>query len=127
MGDNMKEFNDWVAIILERLYSKFPIEDDFEASKITEEEEYEKNKLFNGTMQFLRNEGFVRFDDLGTMGSFGYSNIVLTAKGLALLNSVPNSLEEKTPFISKIKGAMKSGSSTAVSAVIQGLIKAQIS
>ena len=52
---------------------------------------------------------------------------MLTAKGLSILNSIPDSIEEKTPFIDKIKGAIKSGSSQTISAVIQGLVKASIS
>lgn len=126
MNANMKDFNEWVAKILKHLYSVFPVEDDFDASDMTGEKEMEKNELFNGTMQFLKNEEFIRFNDLGTFGSYGYMNIVLTAKGLSVLNYSPDSLEKKEPLIDKLKGALKSGSSTAITAVVQGIVQAQM-
>jgi hypothetical protein len=126
MSDNMKDFNECVAKILKYLYSAFPIEKMFDASEMTGEKESEKNELFHGTMIFLKNEDFIRFKDISSYGSYSYMNTVLTAKGLSVLNSSPDSLEKKEPFIEKLKGALKSGSNTAISSVVQGIVQAYL-
>jgi hypothetical protein len=51
---------------------------------------------------------------------------VLTTKGLAILNSVPDSLKEKTPIGQRISVALKSGTREAVNTVISQLISASV-
>jgi len=126
MSDNMKKFNEWVAKILKHLYSVFPIEDAFDASEMTGENELEKNEIFIGTMQFLNCEGYIRFKEKIYGGGRSYRQVALTAKGLSILNSSIDSLEIKEPFINKLKGALKSGSSVAITAAVQGFVQAQI-
>ena len=50
--------------------------------------------LAPSTLQFLKNEEFIRCGNAGGQGMLG-SNVVLTSKGLAILNSTPDILIEK--------------------------------
>lgn len=117
MSENIVLFDKCVALILDTLYQSFPIEINIECSNFVEFNTEEKSEVFFSTIHFLKRENFIVFYN-SVYG--GFIGVVLTTKGLGLLQAVPKSLKE--PFFSQIKKAIKSGSNQLISEVIKQFI-----
>nr|VFK67713.1 MAG: hypothetical protein BECKUNK1418G_GA0071005_11596 [Candidatus Kentron sp. UNK]VFK73045.1 MAG: hypothetical protein BECKUNK1418H_GA0071006_11596 [Candidatus Kentron sp. UNK] len=80
-----------------------------------------------GTIEWLRDAGYI---DCGKKCLFGYQDCVLTARGLEMLKSVPESVQTKKPIGDRLVALLKEKSmalametaKTAISAGI-GLLK----
>ena len=123
---NIDKFNEYVAKIFDYLYSEFPKETTVDPFDITGELEKERNEDFEGTMQFLAHEGFIRMVEKPTYGKTYYMKVALTSKGLTVLGASPDSLKNSVPFIQKLREALKSGAKEAVKATINGIISYSI-
>jgi hypothetical protein len=117
MSENIILFDKCVALILDTLYQNFPIETYIKCSNFVEFDAEDKSEVFFSTMRFLKKENFIIFSEQVYGGFIG---VVLTTKGLGLLQAVPKSLKE--PFFSQIKKAIKSGSNLLISEVIKQFI-----
>ena len=127
MGEtNIDEFNEYVAKILNKLYSEFPKEISINPYDITKKLEKDQNEAFFGTMRFLKNEEFIRMNERMTYTNNYYDNVALTSKGLSILGATPVSLKPNETFIQKIRKSLKSGTKEVVTATIQELIKYSI-
>ncbi len=84
--------------------------------------------VFYYTVEFLSKENLLTFgggDDEGHQIDLA----VLTGKGLSILDSVPELLQEKpevTPFSQKITSALKTGSKETLKMVMSQLIQAVV-
>ncbi|TBW31898.1 hypothetical protein E0E54_20750 [Azotobacter chroococcum] len=104
-----------------------------------ESNEIDENlRVYRWTIQFLIHEGFIRDLDEERLEKIQRYNgnapirapaapifpaLALTAKGLALLNAIPNSISEKNQsFIERIKAALKEHSENGVREVITAFI-----
>lgn len=124
IDNNISVFNKFVAEILSKLYSKFPMQVDF----MLEEFDYLNNEtssdIFFSSINFLKKENFISFEQQVYGGFVG---VVLTAKALDLLNSTPFALSKSTNFSSKIKEALQKGKTEAINTVIKEFIKLSVS
>ena len=96
MCKNIDDFNRGCALIMGRLYASFPkplavrVE---ELDKGPEAPDREALEVYGATVEFLAEEGYVRFGSkAGPENARLFMNVRLTSKGLAALNRSPESL-----------------------------------
>ena len=118
--ENIEKFNKCAAELFDYLYAKFPVESDIRIDDFKDYDNKENSPLFFSTIRFLEREGFIQFLQ-AVYG--GFSGVVLTCKGFAVLNSTPAAIEETEPLGMRIRKAIKSGSQEIISGVIQEAIK----
>ncbi len=121
MEKNIKDFNRCVALVLEKLYQSFPRPAILAAEEFDETADKETIRTYTATVEFLQHEGFIRYKSATTDRVF--IDVVLTAKGLTLLNAVPTALAEKKSFIEMMKETFKEGSKVALKTIIEALLK----
>ena len=114
-------FNKGAALILAKLYEEFPTSIILDVTKLDTEITEEEANVYASTVSFLRDEGFIRSGKSVNRGKLT-SNAVLTSKGLAVLNSTPEILQDKSPLGERMKDAAKSGSKEVLSAIMQAVI-----
>ncbi len=125
--DNMDAFNEYASRIFDFLYDEFPKASEVHLSRFLEDpEDRNRRDVFIGTMRFLKREGFLTYERM-TAGTNGYAMVVLTAKGLAVLDAVPESIQGNQSFIKRIRTALRAGTGEAAKATIQGLISFSVS
>ena len=127
---NIDDFNQIVAALLEKLYNTFPVGIQLNAENPNDRAAATK---FVETVIWLEKEGFVRFDRRFCPESAPnhtvFFGLVLTAKGLAILNSVPEVLQEKdkSTIHQKLSKGLKSGSKEAIKIVVNQIISTAVS
>ena len=121
MPKNIDLFNKGAALILARLYDEFPKPIHLNIAQLDEDMTDDEGEIYASTLAFLRDEEFIRCGQ--TMGNgLVASNVVLTSKGLDILNSTPDILKEKISLGDKIKEVASSGTKDALNAVIQAVV-----
>ena len=91
MAKNIDDFDAAVAAILSRLYATFPNKTTVDAFELAGDADEATRETYASTVEFLRDEGFLSYGQRsGKRGLF--AQVVLTAKGLALLGVMPASL-----------------------------------
>ncbi|MDO9080545.1 MAG: hypothetical protein Q7U44_07060 [Desulfuromonadales bacterium] len=106
---NIQGFNILCLGILNHLYDNFPKKVELKPASICEivlpndlnfEEAFNASALASETIDFLDAEGLIA---CGQKVYGGFLNVRLTMKGLAVLNAIPSSLQEKTAKNSSIE------------------------
>lgn len=131
-------FNKVVAKVFLQLYDNFPRSVDLDPTLIGMdivlseglESGSEEFKALVGTpeatIDFLVIEGFIRFDPTSRyIGKLSFPEAVLTAKGLALLQRVPESVDstiDRRTYIERIKSATVNGVKAALPEAIGALV-----
>jgi hypothetical protein len=126
--ENMDAFNRVSLELFARLYDAFPkpfnidptatnnIGFDAVPKEATDEQAWNIGTLGDDVIQWLAEEGFLRYDADPNHRHGYYWKVRLTLKGLTILGHVPCSLqiaEPKEPLIKKAKRALQSGAATA--------------
>ena len=94
MAKNIDDFDAAVAAILGCLYATFPNKTTVDAFELAGDADDATRETYASTLEFLRDEGFLSYGQRsGKRGLF--AQVVLTAKGLALLGATPPSLSMK--------------------------------
>jgi hypothetical protein len=108
--NNIDQFNAIVAGIFCRLYSEFPKPVHLEVEKLRTElgveakdwwQERNGSNPIGSAIEWLQVEGFIRYSSQAHCQLF--ANVVLTAKGFAALNKVPDALTSKPTIGERIK------------------------
>jgi hypothetical protein len=129
--DNIEFFNIFTLSLFDRLYSKFPTPIDVDAGAIASELAaneskddvwYEKVTAASHALDFLHQEGFITYKSK-IMSEGKFAQVRLSAKGLAVLNAVPDSLETKEPVIGKVRNALAGGVKEAGSESVRQLVQ----
>ena len=138
---NQEFFDLLVGDIFARLHRHFPEPTDIYASGIWYNDEFEKSeffddgadrvmKLYAHTVQWLSDEGFLRFSQVtgeNSDGDEGFLNCVLTSQGLAALRKTPASLVGPGETLGeKIEAAAKDIGSDAAKATMKQLVGAAL-
>lgn len=115
--NNLEQFNQITIWILGKLYESFPNPIDFE------EVDFEQ-QTFQNTIDFLHKEGFIR---VGVeAGAFGgkrdFHSVVLSMKGLSVLDCIPLSLKEKQTLGQKVQSITKTGVKEVSKEVLKTLV-----
>ena len=120
MKGNIALFDEYAAKILATLYESFPVPVFLNAMDIAEDKEIDefgvplnangqRSKHFDvalSTIEWLSQTGFIYTND---RAQYGYDRCVLTANGLEILQSAPESIQGKTPLGEKIITAIRTG------------------
>ena len=132
--DNIDFFNLFTIAIFDRLYNSFPTPIQVNAvlmaselipEKTSEEARHKKLQSAGYALSFLAEEGFVTYKDARpNVGQF--VGVRLTAKGLAVLNSVPGSIEKSEPLIGRIRkiltGGVKEAGNESIRQIVQSAL-----
>jgi len=78
-------------------------------------------RTYGDTIQFLDKEGFISYE--AKVVNEAFYGVTLSSKGLALLNSVPQSLHAKEILACKLKQAVGEGSRELVRAAVEGVLR----
>lgn len=105
---NIEKFNQCCAGFLALFYESFPVKVHISIGDYLEYDHPENSELFFSTIEFLKDEGFIRYDS-DIYG--GYMGVVLTSKGLAILNAV----EDDESIGRKMVVAVDEGNKEAIS------------
>lgn len=118
---NIDDFNFCAAKILDYLYKEFPIEATVEITDFPEYEQSDKSELFYATVEYLNNEGFIKYS-FSQYG--GYSNVILTAQGLFVLNSRQDPSEENGMSLGgKLGVSLKANCANEINEIMQELFR----
>lgn len=131
---NIDFFNKFTLALLAHLYSKFPVPCDLNsinfAATLVASDSTEEIFNFIGdahhTVRFLEKEGYIDYSTLHTDTGI-FSQAILTSKGLAVLNSVPDSLVSKEAIIDRIKSTLEKGALECAQDSIKELVKSLFS
>lgn len=118
-------FNRGAALILAKLYEEFPTPIHLDIAQLADGITDEEGDIYASTLLFLKDEGFVRAGSSVARGLMT-ANVVLTSKGLDILNSTPEVLQVSAPLGERVKDVAKSGSKEVLSAVMQAVIGAVV-
>jgi hypothetical protein len=124
---SMDDFNKGTAILLDKLYTAFPQQLSLKVSTL--DPQADSNTLLNyrDTILFLKREGFIHFDSWANGEPPFFNGVVLTSKGLAILNSTPDALKERGTLGQKLGYALKVGSGEALKTLINQIISGAVS
>ncbi|WP_281952008.1 hypothetical protein [Nitrosophilus kaiyonis] len=123
---NIELFDIYVGYIFNKLYDDFPVCKDFDTTKCVKEingataniDTKRKEYVFSETLFWLKENGIIEIEKphqrtitIGTgLEPFPYFTCVrLTAKGLAILKKVPDSISDKKTIGEEITEAVKNG------------------
>ena len=129
--NNIDFFNLFTLALLERLYGEFPTPVEIETlalgtGLLPEDIDQEVGfKLLNSTddaMNFLTEEGFITHQGTSLEGDT-FLQVRLTAKGLSVLGSTPDSLEGREPLVGRIRKALAGGAKAAGSEAVKQLVQ----
>jgi hypothetical protein len=88
-------------------------------------------KIYSESIIFLASEGFLRFS--GSFRPTGedfytiwFEDVVLTSKGLTILNSIPDVLQERTTLGQKLNNALKGGASEVFKTIVDQIISTAV-
>ena len=130
--DNIEFFNLFTLALFERLYAEFPTPIDLDVGTlaaslvpgdcIDDDTWYKRVSSADHAVTFLTDEKFITHK--GTYLEGGkFLQVRLTSKGLAVLNSTPNSLESKETLISRIRKALAGGAKEAGAETVKQLVQ----
>ncbi len=111
--NNIDKFNRLTAEILSKLYENFPRRIELEPDKDMDRE----NRLFFiDTIRWLSDNGYLTYQSFDNFGNF--FDVVLTEKGLMVLNSKPDIVKGKGTLGEYLKYVLKEGSVNAINEVV---------
>ena len=93
LKNNRDDFNQCAAVLLELLYQEFPKETDVVVDDLVKYLNEDMMDNYFATIRFLQRERLIHYQALNY---FTFSGVVLTAKGLRILDTIPDSFQEKT-------------------------------
>ena len=127
--DNITFFNRLTLALFEKLYSSFPTPADLDVKAIALTvipEDAERAETWNSlqaaedAIDFLAQEGFLTHKGTYLEGGT-FLQARLTLKGLAILGSTPDSLEERKPLIDRIRKVLAGGAKEAGAEAVKQL------
>lgn len=121
MVTNIEKFNKCAAELFGLLYENFPIGTDIKINQFPEYNNPENSEIFFSTIDFLESEGFLKCKEK----YYGaYCGVVLTSKGFAVLNLIPEAINNsKETLGDKVKSVLKTGKDEGLKAVIREIIR----
>jgi len=136
MMTNIELFDEYTARILALLYSSFPIRisldavdmsgaviDDFGAPADASGKRSKSFEVCFATIEWLMDAGYI--DTQGDNG-YAFAGCVLTARGLEVLKSVPESIQRKETIGERIVALIRSGSTDVAKEAAKAAISAGI-
>jgi len=124
MTDNMNDFNTCAALVFQILYDQFPKETEIVIdSLLSDYFDEERCDNYFATIRFLQREGLLRYHEL----NFGiFSGVVLTAKGLKVLNTLCETFQQESTIAQLITQALANQNQKNLGNIIRELIKVSV-
>lgn len=126
MPDNMKAFNQSAGIVFTTLHASFPqptyipvaalLPDELDQDGVT----WDGMEFGSDTVIWLRKAGYLDFD---AVFDDGFNGVVLTEKGLAVLNAIPAIIDTRKSFGEEIEDAVKKGALDKVQQLVPAIIE----
>jgi len=118
--NNRDDFDQCTALVFDLLYTNFPQEMDVAIDKLSES--YEDNMLDNyfATMRFLQREGLLCYQELYYTV---FKGVVLTAKGLKVLDTILDTSALKKNIAQQINQALESQNDKTIKMLIQEMMR----
>lgn len=118
---NIELFDEYTTLVMAQLYEGFPVKMTIDARNLCGHNDIDEygavvdasgrpSKAFDvalATVEWLGDNGYVRYKERWALG---WTNVVLTEKGLAMLKALPNSLASKETFGDRLLRLVKEGS-----------------
>jgi len=108
--------NEAILRILTALYEAFPQPIDLNPKVLDPDASAQEREIYYDLIVWLRDEGFIRGGSPTLGGTF--RRAVLTMKGFAVLNAVPEALGERKSFGDYFKELLKEGSVNTINQAI---------
>jgi hypothetical protein len=126
-ASNIAEFERSSAMILSKLYESFPVPIELAPSQLESGASAETLEILSYTIEFLAAEGYLRFEEIIKTHGFAilFSDVVLTAKGLAILDARQDDAKEESQPDTKGKrlmDAMRTGAIDIAKTIVRELL-----
>ena len=118
---NIDAFNEIAARVLEHLYATFPQGARLLAADFVGEADRNAVMNFHYTVRFLGAEGLLKYDVASDDGEV-FFEVILTGRGLAALNAVPDPQKERLSFRQKLSAALESGYKEALGSSVNEFV-----
>ncbi|MBR8336395.1 hypothetical protein KDW69_32630 [Burkholderia ambifaria] len=131
---NIDKFNEVTGQALAKLYQNFPVtlslgafnmleggkDACYDSSSFTGAALTPQAEFVMATLDWLAEAGYIRYKD---KHDIGFSDVVLTAAGLELLNAVPDALQGgKEPMGARLVAAMRAGTAHVLGTVAKQVL-----
>lgn len=120
--NNRDDFNQCVALVLERLYQEFPKETNITIEEFIESADEDMTDNYFATIRFLQREKFIHYQLLNYNT---FTGVTLTTKGLKILDTLSTPDEEAT-IAQELTTALQQNSKPLIGAIIQKIIKLSV-
>jgi len=127
MSTNMELFNKGAALILAKLFDEFPKSVYLNIAHLDEKMTDREAEVYGSTLIFLRDEEFIRCSGQILHGGLMAGNVVLTSKGLNVLNSTPDALKQKISLGEQVKEVAKNGTKETINNIMKIVIGSLVS
>ncbi len=122
----MDVFNTGAALAFAKLYEAFPYQIKLEVAELDPDADRETIITYGHGIEWLIAEGFMKGESVWQEPTT-FIEAILTSKGFAVLNSIPDALREKQPLGKRITTALKSGSKETTRELIRVILKEFVS
>ena len=124
MTDNMNDFNTCAALVFQILYDQFPKETEIVIDNLLVDRfDEERCDNYFATIRFFQREGLLRYHEL----NFGiFSGVVLTAKGLKVLDTLCETFQPEYTIAQLINQALVNPNKNSLENIIRELIKTSV-
>lgn len=119
---NIEMFDIYTAKVLAKLYKNFPLKIDIDVCDmlglIIDQENMQVPKecdILNDTIAWLQESGFIYFEGSHV---YGFSRVVLSAKGLEVLKSTPSSITPRDGIGESLKDVLTQGKKESIRQVV---------
>ena len=123
---NIDKFNEMVVQLFSRLYEEFPREIDVEFKELTATSDLQERRIYTDGVIFLIREKFITVKCVNNVRN-RFEDVVLTSKGLSVLNSSPECLEHQITIGESITEVLKTGVKDGYSTLVQAIINGGLS
>ena len=130
-SENIVRFNRVVLVTLTRLHECFPKPTELNLANFagdvwgedeSEDELWKLLETIRDTIEWLRDEGFVRYRNQDDKGDF--YGLRLSLRGLVILGAVPKSLKGTKSLVDRAKDVLAKGSEKAASELVNIILVA---
>jgi len=120
INNNKTDFNQCAALVLRLLYQAFPRETNIVVDDLAESLDDEKTDNYFASIRFLQRENVIHYQELHYNS---FNGIVLTAKGLKVLDTFLDKFNEDKTIGDEISHTLQDENEQAVERVIREVIK----
>jgi hypothetical protein len=123
---NIDVFNTGAALAFAKLYEAFPNEIKLEVADLDPDADRETILTYGYGIEWLIAEGFMKGKSVWAE-PVTFIEAILTSKGFAALNSIPDAIKERQTLGKRITSALKSGSKETAKELISVIVKEFVS